>query len=164
MTGRITVKPQDRSPFVQVAPGIVVERDVLGIVQEINEQFPNLRVQFLDPDKFPELTDAPYQIIEKCPDGVDRLVCQVWKLDHRLIDRLHKADTYRLTRKMDLEFQLEEHNAKVREEEKKKSKEKSDAITEMVADVIGSPKDTYKATNPVTGEKHTFTSVRQEKK
>jgi hypothetical protein len=75
--------------------GVQVESDVLGIVEEIRRRFPVLDVQFLDPQRFEELTDAPYRIIEHCADGFDRVVFTTWTLDRRVIDRIHEADTLR---------------------------------------------------------------------
>lgn len=75
--------------------GVIVEEDVLGIVEQIRKMDPNLDVQFLDPDAHADLTDAPYQIIERCRDGIPRVVFTTWTLDQRVIDRLRAADNLR---------------------------------------------------------------------
>jgi hypothetical protein len=149
------------NPLIEIAPGIAVEQDVLGIVEEVTARWPHLRVQYLPPERFTEVTDAPYQVVEQLPDGRDVLVCQVWTLDRRLIDQLHAADTWALKFKQDMLFAMEQQNANRRADIKKENRERTDAEDEMVADVLRSPKDTFTATNPVTGKKHKFTATRQ---
>jgi hypothetical protein len=96
MTGRIT-KPDNATAqrLIDLGRGVRVEQDVLGIVEEIRRRFPVLDVQFLDPGRFEEITDAPYRIIEHCADGFDRVVFSTWQLDKRVLDRIHDADTLR---------------------------------------------------------------------
>jgi len=96
MTGRIT-KPDSATAqrLVDLGRGVRVEQDVLGIVEEIRKRWPVLDVQFLDPGRFEELTDAPYRIIEHCADGFDRVVFSTWTLDKRVLDRIYAADTLR---------------------------------------------------------------------
>lgn len=143
--------------LVDIGRGVLVEADVLGIVERIQAYDENLRVTFLDPEQFSDIRDAPYQIQEICPDGMRRPVMSVWELDERVLERLYAADTQRF----DVLHRLEGNNKKALSIEKRRYKEEVQAVSEMVQGVLASPKDTYTATNPVTGEKHKFTSIKQ---
>lgn len=142
--------------LVQLAEGVLVEEDVLGIVDRIKHYDPNLIVQYCDPVKA-EFSDAPYRIMEMCPDGFLRLVFEVWELDARVIDRIAAADSQRHNILADLDI----GNQKVKEGEQRRYKDEVDALSEMVRDVLRSPKDTYTATNPVTEEDHEFRSLKK---
>lgn len=85
--------PDDtRARLVELSQGMLIEQDVLGIVERIQEYDSNILVQYLDPGVHGELTDAPYRIMELCPDGMLRLVFTVWELDERVLKRLFEAD------------------------------------------------------------------------
>jgi hypothetical protein len=138
--------------LVELAQGVLVEEDVLGVVQRIMEYDSNLRVKYLDPTSFPDMTDAPYRIFELCPDGMERVVMSVWKLDERVLERLYKADNL----KHGIFGEMNKRDELARRGLKRRFQDEIEALSEMAADVLRSPKDTYTATNPVTGEKHTF--------
>lgn len=144
--------------LVELATGEWMEEGSYEIVRKIQEYDPNLRVQYLDPERASDLTDAPYRILELCPDGIPRVVFTVWELDERVIERLHRADSQR----GNILQGLDGRNLLVEKARKRRYDDESDALKGLVADVLRSPKDTYSATNPVTGEKHTFTSARKE--
>lgn len=96
MSGRVTKPdPATAQRLVDLGRGVKVEQDVLGIVEEIRRRWPVLDVQFLDPNRFEELTDAPYRVVEHCADGFDRVVFSTWTLDGRVLDRIYDADTLR---------------------------------------------------------------------
>ena len=144
--------------LVELATGEWMEEDAYEIVRKIQEYDPNLRVQYLDPKVAGDITDAPYRILELCPDGIPRVVFAVWELDERVIERLFTADT----QKGNILHGLDGSNLLAEQKRHRRYDDESAALTEMVAGVLRSPKDTYKATNPVTGEKHTFTSAKKE--
>jgi len=140
--------------LVELGEGVTVEEDVLGIVQRIRDYDPNLVVQYCDPMRA-EFQDAPFRILELCPDGMRRPVMDVWTLDERVLERLHQLDSHSHNVLED----LDRINRKASEQGKRRFREEVNAVSEMVYGVLNSPKDTYRATNPVTGEKHTFRSL-----
>jgi hypothetical protein len=79
-------------------------------------------------------------------------VMSVWKLDERVLERLYKADNL----KHGIFGEMNKRDELARRGLKRRFQDEIEALSEMAADVLRSPKDTYTATNPVTGEKHTF--------
>lgn len=142
--------------MVDIGQGMTVEQDVLNIVTKIRQYDPNLTVQYLDPDRA-EITDAPYMLMEECPDGLRRPVMEIWELDERVLEKIYAADTQRF----DVLGDLDEANALASLNQKRRYKEQVAAVSEMVQGILKSPKDTYTATNPVTGQSHKFRSLRQ---
>lgn len=140
----------------EMANGQLIEEDVLGIVSRIQQYDPNLIVQYLDPDKS-EISDAPYRVMEKCPDGNFRMVMECWTLDERVIERLHRADT----QKFNVLEGVDNTNHLVNKNIKQRYRDEQAALSEMVKGVMDTHKDTYTATNPVTGQKHTFKASKQ---
>lgn len=149
---------EGKKRLVELATGEWMEEGAYEIVRKIQDYDPNLRVQYLDPARGGDITDAPYRILELCPDGIPRVVFTVWELDERIIERLHRADT----QKGNILHGLDGSNLLAEKQRHRRYEDEEDALKEMVADVLRSPKDTYKATNPVTGEKHTFTAEKKE--
>lgn len=159
---RYTPPKSEQERLVAIADGVYVQKDVLNIVEKIQAYDPNLKVKYLDPDgPAAGMFDAPYLVVEECPDGIDRVVCQVWTLDETVYETIVGADTYRHAKQIDMLKIIDEQNRKVKAEEARKQKQKNEAIQEMVADVLRSPKDTYTAINPVTEKRHTFHSTPQ---
>lgn len=148
---------QVKKRLVEMADGSWIEDDMLGIIEQIQNYDPNLRVQYLDPSRADSPTDAPYRIIEMCPDGFPRIVFAVWELDQRVIERLHRADNHR----GNILQGLDGTNLLAKQNEERRYKDEQEALAEMVRDTLRSPKDTYKATNPVTGEEHKFTATKE---
>ena len=142
--------------LIELSNGIIVEEDVLGIVKRIQQYDPNLTIQYCDPDKS-EVYDAPYRIMEQCPDGIQRMVMEVWELDERVIQRLFASDTQR----HNVLEGVDNRNAMVMAGIRQRYRDENAALSELVRDILNTPKDTYKATNPVTGEKHTFRATKQ---
>lgn len=138
--------------LIEFAPDCYIEDDMLGIVERVQAYDPNLRVQFLDPARGSDITDAPYRIVEMCPDGLPRVVFSVWDLDERVMERLYRADNHRgnILQGLDGTNLLAEKNQKRRYDDEQA------ALHEMVRDTLRSPKEKYTATNPVTGQKHEF--------
>jgi hypothetical protein len=135
-----------------VIHGALVEKDVLGVVQEIQRRWPNLRVQFLDPDAVPDLLDAPFQIVETDMTGRDRIVLAVWTLDNAVISHLEAIDSHQ---GYDLNAALDKANAKAKKAEQDQWSNLRGSATELVAGVVGSTKDTYSFTDAETGRKIT---------
>jgi hypothetical protein len=143
--------------MVDLGGGVRVEHDVLNIVEKLREYDENLIVQMLDPARADAITDAPFRIMELCPDGLARPVLDVWTLDETVLERIYAADN----RKFDTLWMLDQNNNKARRYEEQEFEDKTAALSDMVQGVLRSPKDTYRATNPVTGEEHTFRSMRR---
>lgn len=151
------VDPEVAKRLVQIdEQGTMVESDVLGVVAKIQAYDPNLRVQFCDPTRA-TLADAPYRIMELCPDGQLRHVMSIMELDERVMERLYAADTY----STDVLADIELANRRARDNIRRRFRDEMEALTEMAAAVLRSPKDTYRATNPVTGQVHVFSSQRR---
>lgn len=142
--------------LVDLGNGVIVERDVNNTVIKLREYDPNIVVQYCDP-ALADLGDAPYRIMELCPDGMRRVIMEVWELDDRVLERIHELDKHRV----DLLSELDKANFKAKDLQARRYKEEIASITEMAKAVLDSPKDTYRATNPVTGQRHKFTNVRQ---
>lgn len=131
--------------------GRIVERDALNIAEKISIYDPNLYVQVLDGPAV-DLQTPPFRVMEICKDGVHRVAMTAWTLDGQLFDRIVAADTshYDILGKMD------KNNDKARNEDRRRYQEKMDQLHELSFDVLRSPKDTYTAKHPETGEKLTF--------
>lgn len=142
--------------LIEMSNGVIIEEDVLGIVERIQKYDPNLTVQYCDPDTS-TLSDAPYRIMEECPDGLQRMVMECWTLDERVLEQLFAADT----QKNNVLEGMDNRNHMVAAGVKQRYRDELAALSELAKDVLDSPKDTYSATNPVTGQKHTFRSIRQ---
>lgn len=109
---------------------VLVEDDMLGVVREIARLYPNLTVQFLDPDRA-LLEDPPYRIVEHTPQGLKQVMA-VWQLDKSVLDRLHAINSYNV----DVEKAIEEHNAKVKKEKEYKKAEELGQAADVSASAI----------------------------
>lgn len=158
MPGRVTPK-KEKDPLVMLQEGVYVERDVLNVVQKIHDYDPNLKVKFLDPDKFGDVFESPYILVETLPDGSEQAVMSIWELNDSILELIVGMDLARRHHATDFLTEMDKVNAAAEKEQKRLQKEKDDAIQELVSDVLKSPKDTYSAINPVSGEKHEFRSV-----
>jgi hypothetical protein len=119
--------------------GYVVEEDLLGVIGEIQSRWPELKVQYLDPSHFAEPGEAPWRVVEACKDGVDRLVCQVWELDKRVIDRIAAADMYDPSYLKNLETQ----NILAKMDSERRFREEMDLADDITKHVIKSNKGRY---------------------
>lgn len=132
--------------LVQLAAGVYVEEDTLRIVNAIRDYDENLRVKYLDPDSGGGLGDAPYRIVEVCPDGHERVVFGVWILDDRILSRLYAADTH----KFDICAGIDANNARKRKVDARRYREEVlGEAQEMTEAILRSPKDTYTVPHPV---------------
>lgn len=133
------MKPDEvRKRLVQLAEGVYVERDVLGIVEKIRDYDPSLRVKFLDPSRA-ELNDPPWLIVEVCPDNIERVVLRVWELDDRVLERLRAADT----QVSDILVVVDQKNAQVRGELKRRFREEQDQAVDIFTSYLRSPKSRW---------------------
>lgn len=78
--------------LIQIAEGAYIERDVLNVVAKIHDYDPNLEVKVLA-EGGPG--DAPYRLVERCRDGIERIVFDIWELDDRVLERIYAADNAR---------------------------------------------------------------------
>lgn len=131
-----------------MAPGAWIEQDLLGIIEKVQNYDPNLRVQFLDPSRSDSPGDAPYRIVELCPDGLPRVVFSVWELNDLVLERLYAADT----QKQDILANLSRHNDNVRARAQRRYDDVMGEAKELVEDILRSPKSTYTVRDPFTGE------------
>jgi len=123
--------------------GVIVERDTLGVIMEINQKWPGqFRVQYLDPDMIVGVTEAPYQIVEQSQRGEhrDHIVLQVWSLDSSVIKKLEAMDT----NYVDIEAVIEETNRKAARRERREYEDRMQDAHEKAAAVIKSNKDSYR--------------------
>lgn len=127
-----------------------VDKDLLGIVEQIQAYDPNLKVQYLE--GLGKINEPPWRIVEKCKDGVDRVVLTAWQLDHSVLTKLYFADTH----KHDVGARVEETNKKVKEEIKKKHFEEIQESGEVAAAIVTTNKADYSVRDPRTGELLTF--------
>lgn len=132
--------------LVEMASGEVVERDALRIAEKINEYDSNLILRYCST---PDLTDAPYRLVEKCPDGFERIVFDIWELDDRVLERVRQADNARHAVATD----IESANEIARKAQKRRYEELSLEAKEISTSVIKSPKETYKFVEPFSGKK-----------
>lgn len=127
--------------LVELAEGVLVEDDVLRIVERIREYDPNLVIQYCArPDS---IADAPYRIMELCPDGHKRLVFSVWQLDNTVMERIYNADNQRHNTLL----LLDKANEKARRENRRRYDEEREQAKDIVAHVFASPKNTYSFTD-----------------
>lgn len=129
--------PNNKGHLVKIDEDTFVERDVLNIIQKIEEYDPNLKVQYLGHSA--SIGDAPYRVLEFCKDHQWRVCFYAWELDQTVLDRIWMADTNRhgvLTR-------LDDNNAAVRRENLRRYKEKLGEAKDITQHVIASPKGRY---------------------
>lgn len=143
-------RAERRAQGLVLVEGVLVERDALHIAEKVHEYDPNLRIQYLE--SAPRFDEPPFQIVEHCKDGIDRVVFGFWEMNDTVIERLYKADT----QAFDIDARLTKQNVKAREDEKQRYREKAEEAIEIAVDVLKSPKSTYTFKDPETGEKTKF--------
>ena len=136
-----------KQKLIQLAEGVYVEQDALRIAEKIQEYDPNLRLKYCA--EYSSLSDAPYKLVELCPDGVERIVFDIWELDDRVIEKLYAADT----KYQDINAMLDKKNEAARKDERRRYKELTDEANDIAKSVFNSSKDTYRFTDPLTGRK-----------
>lgn len=107
-----------------------VDDDMFGIVKEIMRLWPNLRVQYGDPDRL-GVGDPPYRIVELTPTGPVQ-VMGVWSLDASVLDKLHMANSQRF----DIEALIDKENAKIKAEKEAKEAETDAAGADLLGSIV----------------------------
>jgi hypothetical protein len=123
-----------------VVDGMIVERDALAIAERLKEYDPNLELMCLDSDmNFHDLSDAPFVVCCRRPDGSLYKIFEAWSLDERVIERVAMADGSR-TNLLDKLASLEQAKQKeVQDRYQEKHLENTDKFTHA----LRSPKHTY---------------------
>lgn len=124
--------------LVQIAEGIYVEQDVLNIVEKIRNYDPNLNVKYCDPARS-EFTDAPYKIVELCPDGMERVVFDCWELNETILERIYAADNAR----NNVLTNLDNVNLIAKKTQERRYQEKRLEEQDLVTSYLKSPKGRY---------------------
>ena len=114
---------------------VEIEDDVMGVVNEIHDRWPDLRVQYLDPERFPDLADAPFQIV----DSTGYRVMQVWQLDRRVVDQLSLRDRSQRDLKALVDKEFERSKREKEAVEGSVRAEKKDVLNH----IFRSPKGSY---------------------
>lgn len=127
--------------------GVLVERDSLRIAERVHDYDPNLTLQYLE--EASSLDEPPFRVVERCPDGLDRVALTAWELDERILHRLYAADTA----KFDIDRRITSANEKARANKKQRYQEVVDEQNEIIHSVLKSPKQSYSAEIPTpTGD------------
>ena len=116
--------------IVDVGP-VKVEKDVLEVVQALNQYDPNLEILMLKPGSS-DFADAPYMIVENCPDGLKRKVFSCWELDSRVMERIYRADT----RRRDVLSEIEKHNEQLKLNAMKRYRDSMDEARDIMEHVL----------------------------
>lgn len=119
-----------------------VERDVLGVAEEVAQRWPNLRVASCDCGCCLSQGHYPHVVVEMCKDGKTRPVFGFTKFGRHIIERLAQIHVSNQSNE-----QMEKQNEKVREDLKKKTDEKRRADLEVVESALKSHKHDWKGPN-----------------
>jgi hypothetical protein len=137
------LKPDEVSDrLVRLADGSYVEQDVLNIIDKIQEYDPNLKVKYVDPNRA-EFGDEPYRIVEVCPDGMERVVFGVWKLDETVLQRIYAADKM----KSDVLANIDSHNRMVSQGVQARYEDQKLEAQDIVAHYLNSRKGRWSFIN-----------------
>jgi hypothetical protein len=136
----LPLTPEEWSKMVQIAPGVLVEADVLDIVEWIRNYHPNLDVVYLDPTRFDlSIDDPPYKVIERCNDGMTRVVFSCWTLDNRVKERIIAADTQH----SDILGSMEKTEQALKNDKKRRFKDEMAEAHDLAAHLLRNPKTSY---------------------
>jgi len=124
--------------LIEMSDGSYVEADVLNIVEKIRDYDPNLNVKYLDPS-LADPADPPYKVVERCPDGIERVVFGVWELNEQVLERLYAADNARTNVLVDLQG----NNLLAQKEQERRYTEKCLEDQDIVSHLLKSPKGRY---------------------
>lgn len=147
----MSVDEKTKQRLIEIAAGVYVERDVLNVVEKVKEYDPNLSIKYCEPyNALP--TDAPYKLVERCRDGIERVVFDIWELNGSILDRLLDADTM----KHNVFVDMEGHNLIVRERENQRYKETLELAHDVTVSMLKSPKHKWSYKDEITGNVTTF--------
>jgi hypothetical protein len=134
--------------LVNIAPGVVVEQDVLGIVEWIRDYDERLDILCLDPsDLNCSPSDPPYIIVEHCSDGQIRIIMRCWTLDERVKTAIIAADTQRT----DVLAAMDKQNQRAREAQERQFQDSLVEAHDLALHIFRNPKTTYRFRN-IDGE------------
>lgn len=102
---------------------VTIENDVLGIKEEIQRTWPQVRVYF---DEW----DEKWVLTEVCEDGNERLIFDTEQLDRRVLDRLHMADG---ATGVDFLHEIEKEEARLQKERRDKLLDQAGDVAERLA-------------------------------
>lgn len=143
-TVNLPLTPEEWSRMVEIAPGVMVDQDVLGIVEWIRDYSDSLDVVYLDPNRFDlSPSDPPYKVIETCYDGQTRVVMSCWTLDNRVKERIIAADSQRT----DILAALDVNNGAVRKAQEQAFRDSMAEAADMTKHLLLNPKTTYRFRN-----------------
>jgi hypothetical protein len=129
--------------LVHLSDGSYCSQDLYGVVEKIRNYDDTLDVLYLDPDKFPDMTDAPYIIVKKQPDGRQVRIFSCWELNEEVYQRLLFADTF----KQDVLKMMDDHNRKLQKEIDAKRDEVLSEAGDQTKHLLANSKTTYKLRN-----------------
>ena len=78
-----------------VVDGMIVERDALRVAEAIRDYDDNLVVLCVDPNHVYGISEEPFVVAERGPDGVLRPVFRCWQLDDTVLHRIYLADNHK---------------------------------------------------------------------
>lgn len=136
------------SKFIRPVGTHWVENDVLGVAEEVNRRWPNLRVASCPCGHCLRRGHYPHMVMEHCRDGVTRPIFGVTKLNRSVVDRLkaiHESN--------DPKAHHEELKRRHRAEAKRKRDEAQREQMEVIEAALKSPKSDWRGpggfrTNP----------------
>lgn len=139
--------PQDvKKRLVELVGGYVCDGDVYDIVTRVQEYDPALRIQYLAGRGEPG--NPPYRLVERCRDGIERIVFDIWELDARVLERIWAADNQR----HDILAELDSNNSNVRAAMQKRFQdEEMAAALDLSHHVLGTSKGRYTIPGPLDG-------------
>lgn len=134
----------DGKNYLDMGDGVWVQDDALRVAQAVHDYDENLIVICLDPTH-PDvkITDAPFVVMQRMPNGSYQKVLEAWELDNRVLERIWLSDQHRNNQLQTLE-QMEKS---IREGQEKRYRETLDEAKELALDVIVSKASSYSFKN-----------------
>lgn len=140
----------NQAPEIVMVRGVAVERDALRIAEAINEYDENLRLQFVPESA--SVGDAPFRVIERCRDGVERVAMYAWKLDGELLERIRAADCAA----RDLDDIITRKNREAKDRLNRRYRDAMDEANDIAKSALNSDKSKYTVRDPLDGQLKTF--------
>lgn len=131
--------------------GMIVERDALRVAEAIRDYDDNLVVLCIDPSVATGISEEPFVIAERGPDGVLRPVLRAWQLDDTVLHRIYLADNKRINTFQTLLDMEKQQRARYQYEWEQFRGDAKDKIAH-----IAGMKSQYSIPDEKTGEKVTF--------
>jgi len=149
--------PGDWNPLQQGRPGGLVEpvgthwveRDVLGVAQEVAQRWPNLRVASCSCNRCHEQGHYPHVVVELCRDGKQRPVFGFSAFGRHIIERLEAIHVANEPDK-----QAEKANEQAKKAARKQTDDKRRADLEVIEAALRSPKIDWKGPGGKRADAH----------